>query len=435
MQFRFDNFGKLRNSHLFNPMEQILLFILYTSVLLGILYYYSKKEKAMLNFSQLSIAFIAKIIAGCAYGYLFLNLYKGDDTWKLHQAGLAEFQLLIQSPAQFFISIFQYGYQENQTMSFFTAHHSYWKDLADNILIKLLAIFNIFSRGSYYINVLFFNFLIFWGHYFLYKLFIKQYENNSRLLFLIVFFFPPLLFWESGIRKDGLVFLMLMGFLFHFYSFLKTETKKHIFYALIFWLGLFIFRNFVAMLAIAVALLWRISHSFPKKTAFIFIVVILLMIALFFASSLLFNDLNLPMQMAKRQESFQNLSGGSRLPLQQLEPNFKSYTSILPVAINHSFLRPYPTEISNPLYLMAFIETILVLAMLIFVLLFNKKFFPELFQNPFLLGLVLFALLNYVLIGYMVPFLGAIIRYKVIYETLLILVLLKWFKLKHYTIL
>ncbi len=409
-------------------MEQTSLFILYFLVFIATFYFISKKRKIELSFSKLSFAFIAKLAAGCFYGFIFLKIYKGDDTWKLHQAGLAEYEQLIKTPFHFFASLFQHGYQENQTLSFFTSHHSYWKDLPDNILIKLLAIFNLFSQGSYYINVIFFNFLVLWGHYFLYKLFLPLYEKNKQLLFCIVFFFPPLLFWESGIRKDGIMFLTLMGFLYHFSILIQTSKKKNIFYAILFLVGLFIFRNFVALVTVAVALFWMLFNLFPRKTILIFLGGLAIIVSLFFATSFLTPDLNLPLQMANRQERFQNLTGGSQLPLPQLTADFKSYISILPTAINHAFIRPYPNEIKNPFYLLAFAETVCLLTILVVLLFYNRIFFTKIIQSPLLFSLLLLAVFNYILIGYMVPFLGAIIRYKAIYEIILFLILLKGVK-------
>jgi len=47
------------------------------------------------------------------------------------------------------------------------------------------------------------------------------------------------------------------------------------------------------------------------------------------------------------------------------------------------------------------------------------------YHDPLMLSFILFALLNYMIIGYTVPFLGAIVRYKAGFEIFFIIVLLR----------
>ena len=56
---------------------------------------------------------------------------------------------------------------------------SYWNDLRGNIIIKLVSVFNIFSRGDYYINSLFFNFVIFFGAYYFVQVIYQIYPGKK----------------------------------------------------------------------------------------------------------------------------------------------------------------------------------------------------------------------------------------------------------------
>ena len=53
--------------------------------------------------------------------------------------------------------------------SFFASSDSYWNDLKSNVFIKLLSIFDIFSFGHYYVNVIFYSFITLFGPLAFYK--------------------------------------------------------------------------------------------------------------------------------------------------------------------------------------------------------------------------------------------------------------------------
>ena len=389
-----------------------------------VIYYFNRSKDPLLSSKQIIGILAVKLIFGCIYGYLFLKVYHGDDTWLYHQESLEEYAWLKRNPWTFIVDLFTNGYNTNQSLSFFNSTNSFWKDLQYNILIKLLAIFNLFSFGDYYINTLFFNLITFWGHLYLFKLCIRYFPSKKKILFTLIFFFPPLLFWQSGIRKDGLVFVALTGCLYYFVLYIEEKKISSILKVFFFLILLFLIRNFVALSLFPPFIAFVVIQKLQKKQIFLInLFSLILCVALFFATNFGPEPLRLPKKMAERQGSFLDLKGNSFMPIDPLNQNFSSYANTFFTSLNHTFVRPYLSEGKSPLLLFAACETIFVWLLLLVALL-NRRSLALLIKDPIINLLFFTALINYILIGYTVPFAGAIVRYRVIFEVFILIPLL-----------
>jgi hypothetical protein len=105
-----------------------------------------------------------------------------------------------------------------------------------------------------------------------------------------------------------------------------------------------------------------------------------------------------------------------------LMPTAKSYVRNFPQAVGHVFLRPYPFERKSFLFQGSAMETYFCLIFFFLAFFFFQRGAWGHLRNPFVLACLFFSLSNYILIGYTVPFIGAIVRYKSIYEALLLTV-------------
>ncbi len=405
----------------------LLFFLFYTTLFLFILYRISIKSPFALKFNEAALAFLIKVAAGCFYGYFFLHYYGGDDTWLYHNEGLKQYQLLKSSPLHFFIDdIIPKGYNGNQFLTIFNSSGSFAKDLELTLLLKLLGLFDFFSNGNYYVNVIFYDALVFWGSYFLFRAFSKKYPEKRKLWLLFIFFFPPLLFWASGIRKDGLCFSILCGLIYQLYSLFEIKfSAKRIIYLSCLFIILFLIRNYIALCFLPVFIAYAFSKQNIKYSVIIFLVVLVFCASIFFLTTFLTDSFNLPLKMAERQKSFFQLSGNSYLSTDALSGNISSYIKVLPQALNHVFIRPYFSEAKGALYIFSFFENVFFFFLLIRMFVISSAYLRKFINDPFLLSLVVIAILNYIIIGYTVPFLGAIVRYKASFEILFILVMLQ----------
>jgi hypothetical protein len=301
---------------------------------------------------------------------------------------------------------------------------SYWKELEYVLLIKLIAVFNLFSGGAYYINVIWFAFLVFWGGYYFYKLTSIVFAGYEKGMAFVFFFFIPMVFWTSGIRKDGLIFLFLSLVFYHFYHVLISWRWKSIFIVALSLFMLFLVRSFLALTLVPALLAWGLSVKFLRSPWKVFSLVYVICIFLFFLSGQ-FGPVDFPKKISERQQEFFRLKGGSQVKLDSLDERPLSYIKILPQALNHVFLRPYPGEQSSLLYQFSAVETWFCIIIFLLALAFPSPTARKVLVTPVVLTIIFYGLTNYFLIGYTIPFLGATVRYRIIFETLFLAVLVR----------
>lgn len=377
--------------------------------------------------------FVLKVLASCLYGWLHQYFYPYPDTWLFHEEGLKEYHLLFSDTRSYFSNIFENNYSEGLSRVMDSAD-SFWNDLRTNLIIKILSVFNIFSGGNYYINCILFNFLTLAGPFYLYKVYRHIYPHKPRLVFLTIFLVPTFLFYSSGIHRDGLI-LLGMGMIFYHVYFALTGNGfgwKNYLAVLLGIFILFLFRNFVLLTLLPSLVAWLICQNKKKYALHIFLAMYVFFVIAFFNLGYLNAKLDLPKYVSERQIAFLQLKGNSAMELHPLYPNFRSFMNNAPQAFNHTLMRPYITEINNPVQAPVALE---IIALEVLFGLFI--FFPERRYKvqPFIYFSVFFALSMFLLIGYTIPFLGAIARYRSIYLPLLVVPLAcntDWQALKSY---
>ena len=195
-----------------------LLFAFYLVILCSLMLRVPFIKNTGISSGVLLSLFLIKILSGIAIGWIAIHIYgPGNDYWDMNDFAREEYQLLHTNPGKYFINIFISDYQDGYA-GIFSSGNSYWNDLKGNIVIKMVSIFNIFSQGDYYINSLFFNFIIFFGHVILYRLFIKVFPQRQLLVIIGCFLLPSAMYFSSGIHKDGLIFLMLAVLIYSVYE-------------------------------------------------------------------------------------------------------------------------------------------------------------------------------------------------------------------------
>jgi hypothetical protein len=396
-----------------------LLFVVYLVLCCWLLTRIKFITKTGLGNKTIILLFLARIIAGILNGYVNLHYYSGTDSSYFHQAGIAEYHLLFNDPKEYFLNIFHSNYHDDYSRVFDTTD-SFWNDLRGNLMSKLLSVFNIMSGGKYFINTIFYNFLIFFGSVGFYNLLINIFPTKKQVLTICLFLLPSFIYFTSGIHKDGLIFLGLGIVCYNLYFQLNNGGGfKRLIYIIAGLIMIFLLRNFVCLLLIPALVAWIIAVKRKVHVLQTFIITYLLFGTLFFLTGLLNSKLNLPGYVSQRQIEFVTLSkeSSSAINVNPLFPNFRSFFNNAPQALNHSLMRPYITETSSKLYIPAAIE-ILVFEILFLLFLLYRDKTPV--KHPFIYFLAFFTLSMYLVIGYTIPILGAIVRYRSIYLPLII---------------
>lgn len=401
-------------------MLSLTLIILYTILSIFLLLRLSKNLQQHISARQVTASFIIKILFGIAYGFIFLKFYAGDDTWKHHKASIVEYQKLLHHPILFLQDTFTNTSGRVSLDAVYDTKNSFWNNIDEILFIKMLAIFNVFSFGNYYVNVVLFCFIVYLANLLLFRLLVRYFPKASFWLLIAIFYIPVIVFWLSGIRKDGLLFVALAMVLFYFDSMMRKEGGflKNAFLFLFGFLVLYLIRNLMVMCVAPALFGWFLCRLFRINALLTFIAVYALTIFLFFASGNIHGLPDLAQKVVDRQYDFFSLTANTRLALDSLQATSGSYLNILPQALNHSFLRPYLTESKGILQVISALDVVFFIGVLILAVFFHIKKIKIILQNPLILTCLFTSFFGYLLIGYTVPFPGAIVRYKIIFELL-----------------
>ncbi|HEX7905609.1 MAG TPA: hypothetical protein VF487_17175 [Chitinophagaceae bacterium] len=374
-----------------------------------------------LNHPQLIILFLLKVMAGIFYGWIGLyygGLAQMSDTWGFHTFSIQEYHLLQTDPGEYFINLFRNPYSGG-FQKFFSGDDSYWNDLKANAFIKILSIFNIFSFGHYYVNVIFYSFISLFGPIAIYRVMKDVFPTHKIPVILATFLVPSFLYWTSGIHKDGLIFLGISLVVYHVYFGWKEKkySIKRVAGILLGLLLLLILRNFILVIILPALFVWLLANKWPQIGLRIFGSLYLLFIILFFTVRYINPEFDFPQAVVAKQQEFLQLKGNSSIPIEELEPTALSFLKKIPEAFTLSTVRPYPGDVRHILSLAAAVEINLLLAMFLILLFFQTNGI----QSKNLVYFCLFFSFSLLLaIGFSVNNLGAIVRYRSIIIPLLV---------------
>ncbi|MBL7703321.1 MAG: hypothetical protein JNM14_13810 [Ferruginibacter sp.] len=402
-----------------------LLFAVYLVILCSLMLRVPFIKNCGINSGTLLTLFLIKILAGIAIGWISIHIYgPGNDYWDVNDFAREEYQLLHTNPGRYFINIFTSDYQGGYA-GMFSSGDSYWNDLKGNIVIKLVSIFNIFSRGDYYINSLFFNFIIFFGHIILYRLFIKLFPGKQLWVIVGCFLLPSMLYFSSGIHKDGVVFLMMAVIVYTVYqSLLKNAfSVKRILLISVSLALLFLVRNFVLLALLPALFAWILSAKTKWNAAIVFTAVYALSALIFFNISSINPEINPPAIITEKQAAYRSLPvAATQIELTPLQPTFKGFAANAPQASMHVLLLPYPGMQPNSLLPFSFELVFYIFLLLRLFFFWRKK--DIISDKAFLFFLLFFTFTVFLFIGYIVPNIGSLVRYRSLLLPLIITPLL-----------
>jgi hypothetical protein len=361
-------------------------------------------------------------MAGIFYGWIGLyygGLAQMQDTWSFNASSIQEYHLLYQNPHEYFTNLFNNPYESGMS-KFFDSTDSYWNDLKGNVVIKILSVFNIFSFGYYYVNVIFYSFITLFGPIAIYRVMTDVFPSRKLPILLATFLVPSFLYWTSGIHKEGLIFTGIGLSVYCIYFGLKEKKWgfKRILCLLISLGLILVLRNFLFIILVPGILIWILANRFSKYSLGIFGASYILLCVLFFTLRYISPKLDFPQAVVNKQQAFIKLQGGaSSIPIKELEPNAISFLKNTPQAINLSTVRPYPSDVRHILSLAAAIEIDALLFIFILFLFWRTN---GLRSRNFIYFSLFFSFSLLLAIGFSVNNLGAIVRYRSIMIPLLV---------------
>ncbi len=379
---------------------------------------------AGLTQTQLILIFCLKVAAGIFYGWLgvyYASTGNMRDTWAFHTGGLEEEIILLNDPVRFLSELIHDPYEDGK-WNLFQSDDSYWNDLKGNALIKALAILNLITGGYYFVNVLFYNFFGLIGLVCFYRVLTHRFHTQPIATALTIVLLPSVLFWTSGIHKEGILFtaIGLITYATYFSFQARCWSTKRIAAVLLSLLLILVFRNHLLLALLPALLLWALVQRFPNHKGWITMSLFSGCLLLFFLSPIITPRLNLPEAVAQKQQAFLKLKGGkSSLPVKPLEPTPMGFLKNLPQSLDLALTRPHFSNVRHLLSLAAYLEVIGWALLLLLWIRFRDKrqAWPREPVDYFLLAVSVAVILT---IGFSINNLGAIVRYRSIVLTALI---------------
>ncbi len=380
-----------------------------------------------------SLLFLLKLVFGFALWAIYTFYYTDRataDIYKYFDDSKVVFNTLKTNPIDYFKLLFGIG---NNTPAFdhYYVEMNYWARKVDSsiyndshTIIRFNALVRLFSFGYYNVHTVFICFLSLIGLTAIYKTFVSHLQDKKRELLFAVFLLPSVLFWGSGVLKEGLIFFAL-GLLIYYSD--KLFSLKAIVICLATAL-LLAFSKFYVWLAIfpSIVLLICVNKTSSQKVFLKFALILFLIGTIGLNIDSFTNIQNPLVTLSQKQYEFNQLAYGkltdsnhnpipaanSLIEINKLEPTFYSFLRNSPKALVNTILRPYIWELRSPMMLLAGLETLLIL-FIFFLTVFFIKPFKEI-KWGYVLFCFSFVLIQFLIIGETTPILGAVARYKTI---------------------
>jgi hypothetical protein len=188
--------------------------------------------------SSFLAVFFLKIIVGIVGWQLYSSVYPINDAIGFYNSSKVLYDLYFENKEQFFKLFFG---QEDDSLKPYLAQLKGWEDGYLTLLvndsrsiIRYNTILQFVSLGTYHVHTIVSCFLSFFGLTFIYKSLLFFIKEKSKLLFVVIFLLPSVLFWSSMVFKESLVFLGLGLVLYHSrFGLRKSYSLSAIFYLLL----------------------------------------------------------------------------------------------------------------------------------------------------------------------------------------------------------
>lgn len=403
---------------------EIFLVAGYTSLFLFLIHRWKFFRLEMIPASWVKLLFILKVLAGCSLGLIYTYYYTDRstaDTFKFFDDSKVLYHALFNSPREFFEIFF--GIHSDSDKCFdICAQMNAWNNqdvlFNDNkTLVRLNVLFQFFSLGKYYVHVVFLNFFSFTGLIALFKLLQSYQKTKSKLLFLLMMFLPSVLFWGSGMLKDGLLLFALGLLLYSFNNLLTSSYSRRSIFAFAFCLLLLMFTKLYVLFIIVPGLAaWYWSRKNKGATvALKFIACYVIYLLLGFNVGKVSEKYDVVDLVYYKQRNFNVLAHATRaksvIEIPQIDATAWSLLKNSPAAIARVLLRPTWLEADSVFIRLSALENIFILFLVLLCMLFFKK--VETRSAPIFSFSICFVICMYALIGLITPILGAMVRYKV----------------------
>jgi hypothetical protein len=377
-----------------------------------------------LSFKFVATAFVVRVLAGVVLTLIYTYYYPDrtlSDTFRYFDDSYFLHQLLLENPKEYFLVMIGVRSEVRESIPLLEAMTNWFPALRspmynDNrTVIRINAIMHWFSFGSYYVHMCLFAFMGFVGQIFIFKAFQKYFDGKEFLLGLVVFLIPSLVFWTSGILKEGPLFLAL-GLLLYLMEKVARNgfSKKEVALVALLFLFLFHMKFYVGLMLVPVFSLYLVFNKWTKTERW---KLVFYNYSSYFVLATIWHFIRFKWSLFTvfkwKKKDFQGLAESmdarSLIETYNLEDNALSFIVNIPQGLFNALFRPFVWEAYSLLILMNAIENLMLLGFMGVCFYFRKK---VRFSDMSLCFLV-YALSLLVVVGMVTPIMGSLVRYKI----------------------
>jgi hypothetical protein len=371
-----------------------------------------------------------KMLGAIAYAFIYIYYYKGAGDTFAYFGSISQIVKSFETdpylPFKLITDLDRFDAIES---SYLTGYSSTEETFT---VVRLGVPIAFFAFGSFTIITLFFSVISFTGSWVMYRTFYKANHNHPKAMAVACLMYPSVIFFGSGLLKDT-VMMFAVGWLlyccYHLFLLRKRVVLSMVMIPIC--VSLITSIKIYILLGFAPALMYWIFLEFPKLFKNIFLRSVVyasclvgLLFGVFALKTLVesqFQQYSLDSIIGKiksMQYYHLYLDGGSgttsAYSLGDYDPSLAGLISKAPAAINVTFFRPYPSDITNPLVGIACLESMVILGLFILIILrCNWKIPIVLFKNNFIIFCFIFSVIFGFFVGFASYNFGALMRYKI----------------------
>lgn len=409
----------------------IVLPLIYFFVFILIIYKLGIFDITYLSKKQYVLFFSIKVIAGIILYLIYTRHYSYRDTsdaLRFFDDAFVVYRDFSKNPLLYFKIMlgidcngpeYQHYYE---LMNNWTKQYDYGLFNDNRTIIRANMFMLLFSFGNYHVHTVFINFISFIGLVLLLKFLNQKSGINSLVLAFIIFLTPSLLFWGSGVLKEGVLLLSLGGCCYAFQK-LNQNAIKGLLLLFCFSFLLIISKLYIFMAIVPGFLALYISEkvkSLKPITLFLIVHLVGFIFLVYGGKTLIHYDFL--STLSAKQADFINVaqiwSANSTIEITPINNSVTNLLLSLPQALINSLFRPLFFDSKNLMMHLCSLENGLIIMLILTSLFYcNKKK-----MNPIIAFSLFFTVTLGALIGWVTPILGAIVRYKIPLMPFLILI-------------
>lgn len=365
-------------------------------------------------------------------GVLYQFYYDGGDTFNYFNHGSKwiweafwddpwdGLRLLTTSGGTHFPETFEYS-----------QHIWYYRDPNSYFIVRLAAFIDLFTFHTYSATALFFATFSFSGLWAMFSAVARKYSLNVKWLAIGILFFPSVVFWGSGILKDTITLGALGWLTWGLIEIIELKGKWLLSVAAIIISILLItsIKTYIIVCYIPLLIIWVFWKNIISISNIVLRVLLAPVLIAFFSSSaylaaIQFSSQNPNYTLDSISERAAitaydirygwgaRIEGDGGYDLGTLDGTWQSMMRLFPQAVNVSLFRPYLWEVRNPLMLFAACESMAILIISIWALIY-KGGLLRIRNDSFLIFSLCFTVLFAFAVGVSSYNFGTLMRYKV----------------------